>query len=46
MLRYCDKVIASDSVYAYFTCLFIDLYLYKGKGKELPLQARCGPEGG
>jgi len=27
--------------------ILIDSYIYiKGKGKVIPLQARCGPEGG
>ena len=28
-------------------CIYIYIYkIYKGKGKVIPLQARCGPEGG
>ena len=26
--------------------IYIYIYIYKGKGKMIPLQARCGPEGG
>jgi len=35
-----------DKNNGYFTSKSMHIYDSKGKGKVIPLQARCGPEGG
>ena len=35
----------SDNIYIYM-CVCVCVCVYKAIGKVIPLQARCGPEGG
>jgi len=41
---YC--VILREPVVGTYICVCIYIHIYKYKGKVIPLQARCGPEGG